>query len=73
VPPAVVERLNRELNEIVATPEIKERRLELGLQAYAGNPEELRSPSRADIKKWAKVIAVARSRSRRRSAIGRNP
>jgi tripartite-type tricarboxylate transporter receptor subunit TctC len=58
-PPAVIEKLNRELNAIMAQPGIEKKLLEFGLDAHAGTPEELRSRLKSDIAKWAVVIEQA--------------
>ena len=58
-PPEVIALLNRSLNEIIATPEVRKRLLELGTSAYAGTPEELRLQLAKDIPKWAAVIMKA--------------
>jgi tripartite-type tricarboxylate transporter receptor subunit TctC len=58
-PPAVVATLNREINRIIATPEVKKRLLDLGTTAYAGTPDELKRQLAKDIPKWAAVIKKA--------------
>jgi len=58
-PPAVVATLNREINKIIATPEVKKRLLDLGTTAYAGTPDELKRQLARDIPKWAAVIKKA--------------
>ena len=58
-PGPIVEKLNREIRAIQADPEIKQRLLQLGLQAYSGPPEELGNRLKSDIAKWAKVIDQA--------------
>ena len=44
---------------MVALPDIKQRMLELGLEAQAGSPEEIAARLKDDIAKWAKVIEGA--------------
>ncbi len=58
-PAPIVERLNRELRAVVARSDVKERLLQLGLEAHAGTPEELGTRLRTDIDRWAQVIARA--------------
>ena len=58
-PAVVIERLNRELRSVVAQDDVKDRLLQLGLEARSGTPEELGSRLKSDIEKWAKVIAQA--------------
>jgi tripartite-type tricarboxylate transporter receptor subunit TctC len=43
----------------VATPEVKQRYAELGIEAKAGTPEELKARLAGDIGKWAAVIERA--------------
>ncbi len=45
--------------DVVALPDIKQRMLELGLEAQAGSPEEIAARLKDDIAKWAKVIEGA--------------
>jgi len=58
-PPQVVAILNRALNGIIGTPEIRQRFLALGTEAHAGTPDELRRQLAKDIPKWAAVIKQA--------------
>jgi putative tricarboxylic transport membrane protein len=58
-PDAVIETLNRALHEVLADPGLKQRALELGIDAKASTPAELDARMRADIQKWGKVIAQA--------------
>jgi tripartite-type tricarboxylate transporter receptor subunit TctC len=58
-PADVVALINRHMNTVVAMPAVKKRFLELGLDAYAGTPEELRTRLAGDITKWAAVIKKA--------------
>jgi len=58
-PAPIIEKLNREIRAIQSDPEIKQRLLQLGLQAYSGPREELGERLKSDIAKWAKVIEQA--------------
>ena len=58
-PADVIELLNKTIREIVATPEVKQRYAELGIEAKASTPEELKARLAADIGKWAAVIERA--------------
>ena len=40
-PPEVIETLNAALREVLETPELKQRALELGIEARASTPEEI--------------------------------
>jgi tripartite-type tricarboxylate transporter receptor subunit TctC len=58
-PAEVIAILNRQVNAVVAMPDVKARLLQLGTEAYAGTPEELRRQLVNDIAKWAAVIKRA--------------
>jgi tripartite-type tricarboxylate transporter receptor subunit TctC len=55
----IIEILNKAIREIVDTAEVKQRYAELGIEAKAGTPEELKARLTADIGKWAAVIERA--------------
>jgi tripartite-type tricarboxylate transporter receptor subunit TctC len=58
-PPAVVDKINKALHDILADADVKKRLLELGIEAKASSPDEIRDRLRADIAKWGKVIDKA--------------
>jgi tripartite-type tricarboxylate transporter receptor subunit TctC len=59
-PRPIVERLNAELNRVLALPEIRDRLLELGVQpAEAGTPEAFRDYVARENERWARVVAEA--------------
>jgi tripartite-type tricarboxylate transporter receptor subunit TctC len=58
-PRAVVDRLNTEVNRVLALPEVKEQYAKMGLIPGGGTPAELDAFIRADIAKWSKVIKAA--------------
>jgi tripartite-type tricarboxylate transporter receptor subunit TctC len=59
-PRPIVERLNAELNRVLALPEIRDRLLELGVQpAAAGSPEAFRDYVTRENERWARVVAEA--------------
>jgi tripartite-type tricarboxylate transporter receptor subunit TctC len=58
-PKPVIERLNREVNAAVASPGVRKRLSELGVEARAGTPEALRDLLVAEIAKWKGVIERA--------------
>jgi tripartite-type tricarboxylate transporter receptor subunit TctC len=58
-PAAVIERLNKEVRAAVAAPDVKQRLQNLGIDARAGTPEQLRERLVADIEKWRVVIEKA--------------
>ncbi len=56
-PKDIVTRLNREVNAIVALPEIRDRLLTMGMEPAPGTPEEFSARQATDIAKWKKVVA----------------
>jgi tripartite-type tricarboxylate transporter receptor subunit TctC len=55
-PPAVLERLNREIRAVVDTPAIRQRLIELGGQPQASSPAEFRARVERDIGNLRKVM-----------------
>lgn len=58
-PRPAVERLGREVNAVVALPDVKQKLLDLGIVARAGAPEDLRRLLADEIAKWSGVVAKA--------------
>jgi len=58
-PPEVIATLNAALREVLEMPDLKKRALDLGIEAKASSPEEIRDRLKADIDKWAQVIERA--------------
>ena len=58
-PPEVIAKLNSALREVVAQPDVKQKLLDLGIEARAGSPEELKTRLVDNIAKWTKVIEQA--------------
>lgn len=54
--PAIIERLNTEINEILQDPTVTEPLLAMGWQAQPGTPEELATRMEADTAMWGGVI-----------------
>ncbi len=54
--PEVIDRLNAEINEILADPEVQEKLLAIGWQAAPGTPEELEERIATDTTMWGAVI-----------------
>jgi tripartite-type tricarboxylate transporter receptor subunit TctC len=59
-PPALVERLNKEIVAIVEAPAMKKKLEEQGVDAEAMSPAELAALFKAESAKWAKVIRDAK-------------
>ncbi|MGQ0752297.1 MAG: Bug family tripartite tricarboxylate transporter substrate binding protein [Betaproteobacteria bacterium] len=55
-PPSVIARLNREFNQILQTPETRERLNTLGSDIIGGQPKKLAEYVRTEIPKWARLI-----------------
>lgn len=62
-PPAVIERLNAELNKILRQPAVVERFASDGAQPIGGTPAQFGEHIRSEISKWANVVKHARLRS----------
>ena len=59
-PKDVVARLNRELQTVLANPEVKKRLSDLSLNAQGSTPEQAAELLAAEIKRWGEVIARAK-------------
>ena len=51
--------MNAALKEVLALPDVKQRLLEMGIEARPSTPEELMTLFKADVKKWDAVIVKA--------------
>ena len=58
-PPAIIEKLNKEINAVLADPKVKARLAELGSEPLTGTPAEIGRMLAAESDKWAKVIKAA--------------
>ena len=58
-PPEMIGTLNVALREVLDTPDLKKRALDLGIEAKASSPEEIQGRLQGDIDKWAAVIERA--------------
>lgn len=59
-PPAIVERLSREVQAAVALPGVKKQLAELNLMAQGSTPAQLREHLAGEIRRWGEVIARAK-------------
>lgn len=59
-PPAVVTRLNTEINRILAMPDVRDALDKQGLTPIPGKPEDLGALVRKDYSRWADVIKRAK-------------
>jgi tripartite-type tricarboxylate transporter receptor subunit TctC len=55
----IINKLNKEINALLADPKIKERLADLGATAFAGSPAEFGKFIADEADKWAKVIKFA--------------
>ncbi len=55
-PQAVVEQLNREVNAVLAQPELRDRVASLGASVVGGTPEQFAEFMRREAAKWGKLI-----------------
>ena len=55
-PVTLIARLNRELVTAVNSPEVRERLIAIGSEVLASTPEEYQAATRAEIKRWEKIV-----------------
>lgn len=58
-PREIVDRINREVNAVLAMPAIRERLLGIGVVVTPSTPEEIAQQVRSEQAKWKKVIEVS--------------
>jgi tripartite-type tricarboxylate transporter receptor subunit TctC len=58
-PPAILARLNREVNEILESAEGNEAMIAQGMAPEPGRPDAVTARIRADIEKWRAVVTKA--------------
>ena len=58
-PPEIIARLNREINAVLAEPEVRKRLVELGGEPLITTPEEFGAMIAAETEKWEKVVKFA--------------
>lgn len=59
-PRPIIDRLNKEINAAVSSPDVKSRLLALGIAAQGGTPESTKTLLANDIAKWGAVITKAK-------------
>jgi len=59
MPEPVIALLNREINAVLALPDVQARTLQFGMDAHGTTPQELAERMQRDIDKWAAVIEKA--------------
>jgi tripartite-type tricarboxylate transporter receptor subunit TctC len=55
-PPAVINKMNAELNSILALPEVKEAMARAGVEVIGGKPDKLDAMVRSELGMWAQVV-----------------
>jgi len=55
-PAEIVNELNRQINEVLEIPEVKERYSQLGAETVGGPPEKLRDQVSSELKKWSALV-----------------
>jgi tripartite-type tricarboxylate transporter receptor subunit TctC len=58
-PPEAIARVNAGLRDVLAQPEVRQKLLDLGIEARASSPEEMKTRLASDIAKWTNVIETA--------------
>ena len=58
-PPAIVERLNKELNALIAAPDTREAFDKAGTEALTGSPADLANLIRTQVPKYAAIVKAA--------------
>ena len=58
-PPDIVDRLNREVNSVLADPALLERLASLGSEPFTGSPADFGKFLAEETEKWAKVVKFA--------------
>ena len=59
IPPAIVQRLNADLNKALVSPDVVKRMNDFGMEALPGTPEQFHAMARAEAKRWGAVIKSA--------------
>jgi tripartite-type tricarboxylate transporter receptor subunit TctC len=59
LPPAVVNKLNSDLNKAFSTPAVQKRFDDFGMEAMPGTPAQFAALSRAESKRWGPIIKQA--------------
>ena len=62
IPPAIIERLNKTLNQVLSRPEVRDRLLNAGLEVAVSSAEEFRSFRIADFARWGEIVRKANIR-----------
>jgi tripartite-type tricarboxylate transporter receptor subunit TctC len=58
-PKAIIDKLNTELNAVLAEPEVRERLNTLGISATPGSPDKFGEEIKRDLARYGQVIKAA--------------
>ena len=58
-PPAIVQKVQRDMTEALQSPDVKEKLAALGLEAVGNSPAEFDALIRAETKKWGDIVEKA--------------
>jgi tripartite-type tricarboxylate transporter receptor subunit TctC len=58
-PPEIIAKLNKEINAVLAEPEIRKRLIELGGEPLITTPDDFGATIKAETEKWEKVVTSA--------------
>ena len=61
-PADIINRLNREVGEVLAQTDIREKLSAQGVEAHTGTPQEMEKRIASDIRKWEKVVKATGAR-----------
>ena len=62
IPPAIVERLNKSLNQVLSRPEVRDRLMNAGLEVVGSTAEEFRIFRVTDFAHWGEIVRKANIR-----------
>jgi tripartite-type tricarboxylate transporter receptor subunit TctC len=58
-PAAVIDKLNKGINQVLARPDVRERLVGAGLEIVGSTPDEFRRFREADYAKWGRIVKNA--------------
>jgi len=59
VPKDIAARWNKEINNILQLPDVRERMARAGMEPAGGSPERFHEVLKRDVAKWKKVVTIA--------------
>jgi tripartite-type tricarboxylate transporter receptor subunit TctC len=59
LPDAIVTRFNGELNKALASPDVRKRATDFGMETLPGTPAQFKAMARAEAKRWGPIIQAA--------------